>query len=106
MNYVLIYKDGRGTKMAAIPDKEGVYKTKINFSDFKEDITSIEVLVMEVENPQIFCDCGEEEYEYIEGEIVGKMVASKKISECIKKLGFEKFFTTMIKQFIKKEANL
>jgi dissimilatory sulfite reductase (desulfoviridin) alpha/beta subunit len=34
------------------------------------------------------------------------MVASKKISECIKKLGFEKFFTTMIKQFIKKEANL
>ena len=53
MNYVLIYKDGRGTKMAAIPDSEGVYKTKINFSDYKEDITSIEVLVMEVKNPDI-----------------------------------------------------
>jgi len=105
MNYVLIYIDGRGSKMAAIPDDEGVYKRKISFSHYNNDLTSIEVIILKVENPEIFTiDPEDDEYDYIEGEIVGKMVSSKKISECIKKIGFEKFFTTMIKQFIKKEV--
>jgi len=104
MNYVLIYKDGRGSKMAAIPDDEGVYKRKISFSHYNGDLTSIEVIILEVDNPGIFIvDPEDDEYDYVEGEIVGKMVASKKISECIKNIGFEKFFTTMIKEFIKKE---
>jgi len=106
MNYVLIYKDGRGSKMAAIPDDEGVYKRKISFSHYNGDLTSIEVIILEVDNPGIFTvDPEDDEYDYVEGEIVGKMVASKKISECIKNIGFEKFFTTMIKEFIKKKRN-
>ena len=104
MNYVLIYKDGRGRKMAAIPDNEGVYKRKIDFNNYNEDITTIEVIILQVDNPDIFTvDIEDDEYDYVEGEIVGKMVASKKISECIKKIGFEQFFTTMIKEFISKE---
>lgn len=104
MHYILIYKDSRGHKMAAIPDDEGVYKKKVSFAHYSGDLTTIEVIILEVDNPKIFTEYpDDDEYDYIEGEIVGKMVASKKISECIKKLGFEKFFTTMIKEFIKKE---
>lgn len=102
MDYILIYKDGRGKRMAALPDVEGVYRKKIPFLEFSEDITTIEVIVMKVDNLSLVTTSPEED-DCFEGEIVGKFVASKKISECIKNIGFEKFFTSMIKKFIEKE---
>lgn len=104
MDYILIYKDGRGKKMAAIPDSEGVYTRKIPFIEFGEDLTTIEVIILKIDTASILDSMPEnEEDDCIEGEIVGKFVASKKISDCIKNIGFEKFFTTMIKEFLAKE---
>lgn len=104
MDYILIYKDGRGKRMAALPDAEGVYRKKIPFLEFGEDITTIEVIIMKVDDLSLLTTLPEEdEDDCFEGEIVGKFVASKKISECIKNIGFEKFFTSMIKKFIEKE---
>ena len=83
--------------MAAVPDDEGVYKTKMPLPEYKEDLTSIEVLIAETDRETMELD-GEEYFEFC---IVGKFVASNHIHVAIKKLGFEKFFTKIIKEYIK-----
>lgn len=100
MDYFLIYKNKDKKIMAAVPDVEGVYKKCIPFEDYDEDITSREVIIAKVNDLE--ASIYNEDEEYLRFEIIGKFVASQKISLCIEKLGFEKFFTTIIKKHIEK----
>lgn len=110
MDYFLIYKNKKGKKRAAIPDVEGVYKSDMPFDEYGEDLTDIEVVIAKVYDLDATleaCNCeDDEEDEYIEFEIVGKFVASQKIHKCIDKIGFEKFFTSIIKKHIEKAADI
>jgi len=98
MDYFLIYIDEDGDRMAAIPDVEGVYKRKIHFPEYKGDLGEREVIILEVAN--FFDILNDDDVEEFEGVVTSKFLASERISICIDKMGFEKFFTTIIKQHI------
>lgn len=100
MDYILVYKNKDGEKMAAIPDVEGVYKNEIDFPEYEEDMTSIEVVILEAEDINSMLGDPDDGL-YFTAVFAGKYVSSQKIYKCVEKLGFEKFFTTVIKDFIK-----
>lgn len=99
MDYFLIYLDEYGEVRAAVPDAEGVYKHSIEFPEYEEDLTSIEVVILKTGDLQAALKDGDDDDEFV-GTVVGKYVASAKIHKCIKEFGFEKFFTTIIKKHI------
>lgn len=108
MDYFLIYLDERKKIMAAVPDEEGVYKTKMPFDEYNEDITTTEVVIAQIKNFNSIMDEYDADYEgddCIYFKITGKFVASQKISDCIKKIGFTKFFTSIIKKHIENAAD-
>lgn len=110
MDYFLIYKDKKGKKRAAVPDAEGVYKTHMPFEEYEEDLTSIEVVIAKVYDLDAIlenCDCDDEsDDEYVEFQIIGKFISSQPIHKCIDKMGFEKFFTSIIKKHIETAADI
>lgn len=106
MDYLLVYKDENGEKRAAIPDVEGVYRDSIEFPEYTHDLTTIEVVVMQSENFNEVISDPDNDGLYFEAAVAGKFVASQRITKCIKKMGFEKFFTSIIKEHLKREEEI
>ena len=50
MDYLLVYLDEDGQKMAALPDNEGVYKNSTEFDEYTEEMTNREVVVLRSED--------------------------------------------------------
>ena len=108
MDYFLIYKDKKGKKRAAVPNVEGVYKSDMPFEEYDEELLETEIIITKVYNlDSLIADCDEEEAEqYISFKIVGKFITSEKVYKCIDKIGFEKFFTSIIKRHIETAADI
>jgi len=100
-DYLLAYVNAAGETMAAVPDIEGVYINSIKFSEYKGPITPCEVVILEINNFHQVLATGDED-DFLEGEIIGKMLLSADVSVCIEKIGFKKFFTTLIKKFMER----
>jgi hypothetical protein len=100
MDYILVYKTANNKKYAAIPDDEGVYKNKMPFEEYKESMSELEVIILKSEDYYSAMHKQDYEDEYISFVIDGRFVASRTIESCIKKLGFELFFTKIIKEHL------
>lgn len=96
MEYFLVYQSKHGLR-SAIPDIEGVYRKDIKFADFREEVAPNEVFILETEQ-KVLDD--ENCYAFV---ITSKFVAEEPIVKLINKLGFEKLFTSIIKEHITKE---
>ena len=97
MDYFLVYRNKLGFLRAAKPDREGIYRTDIRFSDFKEEVAPNEVFILETEQ-KILDD--EPCYTFL---ITSKFVAETTIAKAIEIYGFEHFFTSVIKEHLTKE---
>lgn len=103
-DYFLLYRNEHGAKTAAIPDVEGVYRYRIPFEEFGDKIENNEVIILQSQN--LHSVLHDETQEYINCEYVGKFVGSENVVDCIKECGFEEFFTSIIKEYMKQEDPL
>lgn len=103
MDYILIYKDKKNKKRAAIPNPEGIYKSEIPFSEYKYKVNKNEIIILESANLYGQNGLLQSSAEYFRSIVVGKFITSSPVHECIEFYGFEKFFTLVIKQYLKAE---
>jgi len=103
MDYFLVYKDKKNKKCAAIPDVEGLYKRSILFSEYKKRLKKNEIIILA--SKDLYGENGvlNSGVKNLSAEVVGKFISSSNVDECIDKIGFEVFFTTVIKQYLKSE---
>lgn len=96
-DYLLVYKAENGRKMAAVPDVEGVYQKSIPFSEYTHKIKNNEIVILEVKN--LYSSLKNDDH--IVAEPIGRFIGSTEIKKCVKELGFQSFFTSVIKEYIK-----
>jgi hypothetical protein len=103
MDYFLVYKDKKNKKRAAIPDIEGLYKRSILFSEYKKPLKKNEIIILA--SKDLYGENGvlNSKVKNLSAEVVGKFISSSDVDKCIDKIGFEVFFTTVIKQYLKSE---
>jgi hypothetical protein len=105
MDYLMVYLDENREKQAAIPDDEGTYHHSVSFDEYTQDMSAMEVVVLEskdfyrkVRDPDL-------DGKYFTCEFSGRYISNKKICDSIKKRGFTEFFTSIIVEHIKQLEN-
>ncbi|NHJ26186.1 MAG: hypothetical protein EAX89_16525 [Candidatus Lokiarchaeota archaeon] len=101
MDYLMVYLDKNREKRAAIPDDEGIYYDSVEFEEYTEDMSAMEVVVLESEDFYHKVRDPDAEGKFFTCNFAGRYVSNMKVCDTIESIGFTTFFTSVIKEHIR-----
>lgn len=105
MDYLMVYLDENREKRAAIPDDEGMYYDSVDFDEYTEDMSAMEVVVLESEDYYNKVRDPDAEGKFFLAKFAGRYVSNMKVCDVIESIGFTTFFTSVIKEHIRNEED-
>ena len=103
MDYLMVYLDENRQKRAAIPDDEGVYYDSVDFDEYTEEMSAMEVVVLESKDFYKKIKDPDADGKFFTCNFSGRYISNIKVCDSIKSIGFSKFFTSVVKEHIKCE---
>lgn len=101
MDYLMVYLDENKEKRAAIPNDEGVYYDSVDFDEYTEDMSSMEVVVLQSEDFYEKVRDPDADSKFFSCKFGGRYVSNMRTCDSIEQIGFTTFFTAVISEHIR-----